>query len=95
MSVVEATVHNRRIEIAAPDELRDGTKVLVDVTAVPANIGLDESEWRYDPQALADWDAWLKTIESIEWGTSNQFDQEFRRFNIEAVRKQMQEETDA
>ena len=92
MNTIEAIVRNRRIDVPAPDELPDGTKVFVDVTPVPTEkIGINESEWRDDPDALADWDAWLKTIEPIEWGASDQFDQEFRRFNIEAVRKQMEE----
>lgn len=92
MNTIETTVQNRRIEFAAPREIPDGTKVAVDVTPLSAEkIGIDESEWRDDPEALADWDAWLKTIEPIEWRPLDQFDQEFRRYNIEAVRKQMEE----
>jgi hypothetical protein len=92
MKTIEATVQNRRIDVPAPAELPDGTKVAVEVTPLPTDkIGIDESAWRGDPEALADWDAWLKTIEPIEWGASDQFDQEFRRFNVEIVRKQMQE----
>jgi hypothetical protein len=97
MNAFKATVRNRRIELTAPDDLPDGTEVLVDVTPLPANkIGVDESEWRDDPAALADWEAWIKTIEPIEWTpeelTANaRFEEEFRRFNVEAVRKQMTE----
>ena len=92
MNTIKATVHDRRIEIAAPSELPDGTDVLVDVVPLPIDkIGIDESEWRDDADALADWAAWLKTIEPIDWGTPNPFDEEFRRVNIEAVRKQMEE----
>jgi hypothetical protein len=29
-------------------------------------IGIDESEWRDDPASLADWEAWIKTIEPLE-----------------------------
>ena len=44
MNSIETTVQNRRIEVGAPDELPDGTKVVVDVTPVPAQkIGTDES----------------------------------------------------
>jgi hypothetical protein len=90
-------VQNRRIEIAAPDELPDGTEVLVDVMPVSRDmIGIDESDWRDDPEALADWDAWIKTIEPIELTAAEtlaheRFEAEFERFNIEAVRKQMEE----
>lgn len=92
MNAIETTVQNRRIEVAAPANIPDGTKVIVDVTPLPMDkIGIDESAWRDDPEALADWEAWLKTIEPIEWVTPDEYDQAFRRFNIEAVRKQMEE----
>ncbi len=92
MNTIETTIQNRRIDIAAPDDLPDGTKVAVDVTPLATGkIGIDESEWRDDPEALAEWDAWLKTIEPIEWREPDKFDEQFRRYNIEAVRKQMQE----
>jgi hypothetical protein len=92
MNSIKTTVRNRRIELDAPNEIPDGTEVLVDVIRIGAEkIGIDESEWRDDPESLADWQAWLKTIEPIEWGAFDQFDEEFRRFNIEAVRKQMEE----
>jgi hypothetical protein len=91
MNIIETTVQNRRIEFAAPAEIPDGTKVVVDVMPLPAEkIGIDESEWRDDPEALADWDAWLKTIEPIERRPLDEFDRDFRRFDIEAVRKQME-----
>ena len=68
MRVTRTTVRNGRIELDAPDELPDGTEVLVDVTPVPVEkIGLTDSEWRDDPAALADWSAWLNTIEPIRF----------------------------
>jgi hypothetical protein len=97
MSTIKTTVRNRRIELEAPDDVPDGSEVLVELTAVaPQRIGIDESEWRDDPAALADWEAWIKAIEPIEMTAEEQaahvrFDEEFRRFNIEAVRKQMAE----
>jgi len=97
MSTIKTTIKNRRIELKAPDELPDGTEVLVDVTPVsPETVGIDESEWRDDPDALADWDAWLRTIESVELTpeeetANDRFEKEFHRFNVEAVRKQMEE----
>jgi len=68
LTTVRATVRNRRIELDAPDDLPDGTDVLVDLTPVRiGKIGLDESEWRDDAAALADWTAWLETIEPIDF----------------------------
>jgi hypothetical protein len=91
MNTTETTVQNGRVDVPAPAGLSDGTRVLVDVTPVPSfKIGIEESEWRDDPTALADWEAWLKTIDPIDWRPVDQFDEEFRRFNIEAVRKQME-----
>src|SRR5579872_1619053 len=98
MNAVKTTVQNRRISLLAPDELPDGTEVLIDITPLSTDkIGIDESQWRDDPEALADWDAWIKTIEPIELTpeevTANaRFDEEFKQFNIEAVRRQMKEE---
>ena len=67
MSTVKATVHGGRIEVTAPDELPDGTEVLVEVTPLSrGKIGIRESEWRDDPEALADWDWWIQRIEPIE-----------------------------
>ena len=97
MSTVKATVHGGRIEVMAPDELPDGTEVLVEVTSLArGRIGIRESEWRDDPEALADWDWWIERIEPIELSPEEradheQFEAEFRRYNIEAVRKQMEE----
>jgi hypothetical protein len=96
MSTVKATVRHRRIEVIAPDELPDGTEVLVEVTPISRQrIGIRESEWRDDPEALADWDWWIQRIEPIELTPEEQagherFEEEFRRYNIEAVRKQME-----
>lgn len=99
MKTIKATVRNRRIELTAPEDLPDGTEVLVDVTPLSlGKVGLDESEWRDDPAALADWETWMKTIEPIELDAEERaagarFEEEFRRFNVEAVRKQMAEGT--
>jgi hypothetical protein len=91
MNITETTVQNGRVNVAAPAGIPDGTKVLVDVTPFPSlKVGITESEWRDDAAALAEWDAWLKTIEPIDWRPADPFDQEFRRYNIEAVRKQME-----
>jgi hypothetical protein len=97
MTAIKTTVRNRRIELNAPIDLPDGTEVLVEVTPVArAKIGIDESEWRDDSEALADWNAWIQAIEPIELtpeeqAANDRFQEEFRRFNIEAVRKQMEQ----
>lgn len=90
MSVIRTTVQNGRIEFEAPKDIPDGTDVVIDVTpAVHERIGIHESDWRDDSEALADWAAWLQSIEPIDFAQPDAFDDEFRRFNIEAVRRQM------
>ena len=92
MTSIRAVVHDRRIELTVPDDIPDGAEVLVDLTPVPtAKIGLSEAEWRDDADALADWAAWLETIEPVAFAAEEAFTEEFRQFNIEAVRKQMQQ----
>jgi hypothetical protein len=56
---------------------------------------MDESEWRVDPKSIADWIAWVDTIEPLEISDDervemDRFRTEQRRFNIEAVRQQME-----
>ena len=89
MTTIRTVIHDRRIDIPAPSELIDGTEVLVELSPVRDKIGLDESEWRDDPEALADWAAWLDSIEPIDFAADGPFEREFRRLNVEAVRKQM------
>ncbi len=59
-------------------------------------VGISESEWRDDSEALVDWDAWLQSLDAIgsasgETVDQDEFDEEFRKSNIEAVRKQMED----
>lgn len=58
----------------------------------PGRIGIRESEWRDDPEALADWDWWIQRIEPIELSPEERaeherFEEEFRRSNLEEVYK--------
>jgi len=100
MNAIVGTVKNRKIVLDAPDDWPDGCGVIVEpVPPLGEKIGLDESQWRDDPATLADWEAWIKTIEPLELGAEEvaanaRFEEEFRRFNIEAVRKQMTEGLD-
>jgi hypothetical protein len=89
MSTIRAMIQDRRINVAAPDDLPDGTEVLVQPVPVADRIGIEEAQWRDDDESLADWAAWLKTIEPIRFAEPDSFDAEFGRFNVEAVRRQM------
>ena len=86
----------RRVELLAPPDWPEGTEVLIE-PAVPVTerIGIDESEWRDHPAALADRESWIRTIEPLEYtpeeaASMAEFDERMRQYNIEAVRQQME-----
>ncbi len=100
MNVIKAIIKDRRLELQAPPDWPDGTEVLIEPTQTPSEkTGIDESEWRDDPASLADWETWIKTFEPLEFTPEEaariaEFDEKMRRFNVEAVRRQMQEGAD-
>jgi hypothetical protein len=99
MNAITSVVKNGRIELVVPPDWPDGCEVVIEpVLQKPLSVGLDESDWHEDPASLADWDAWLTTIEPLEFTAEEevafaQFAEGMRRFNVEAVRQQMQEGT--
>ena len=99
MNAIRATVKSGRLELDAPPEWPDGTQVLIEPTTTSRVIGIDESQWSDDPDSLADWDAWIKTIEPLEFTSEerariDQFDQQMRLYNVNAVGRQMLERND-
>ncbi len=97
MNAIKATVVHGRVELKAPPDWPDGTEVLIEPTMAPdRKIGIDESEWRDDPESLADWEAWINTIEPFEFTADEanriaDFAEQMRQYNVEAVRRQMHE----
>ena len=96
MNTITGTFQGGRVVPDAPVDWPDGTKVEINRANESAKIGIDESEWRDDAEALADWDAWIKTVEPLEFTPQEEaemkaFDAKMRAFNIEAVRRQMEE----
>ena len=85
----EATVHDRQIIISVSEDIPDGAKVEVRVIPVVEQVGLDESQWKTDDAAMKKWNDWLTTIEPIDFLPTTAFDQQFKKFNVEAVREQM------
>jgi len=70
--------------------------VLKPTTDTRELVGMDESQWRDDPDSLADWNDWIKTIEPLELTHEEaervaEFEKQMRAHNIEAVRRQIQE----
>src|SRR5262245_8472331 len=97
MNAIRGFVKNRRISLDAPSEWPEGCAILVEPIPTPLEkIAIDESEWRDDPASLSDWEAWIKTIEPLEFTpeehtASARFNEVMRQYNIEAVRRQMEE----
>jgi hypothetical protein len=94
MNAIRAKWTKGQIVPAEPVDWPEGSELLVEPVMPSEKIGLDESEWRDDAEALADWEAWVKTIEPLEFTdeerqSMERYREEFRRFNLEAVRKQM------
>ncbi len=95
MNAIKATWLNGRILPAEPVDWPEGSELIVEPMTAPAEkIGLDEAEWRDDVEAVADWDVWLRTIEPLalsdeERAAFARYREEFRRYNLEAVRRQM------
>lgn len=101
MNAVEATVQNRRIEVPAPDELPDGTKVMVDVTPVPVGNRLEnvdfmtEEEQSDDPEAIERWIAELEALPGIRMTPEEEAEmlawrKKEKEFNLEAARREME-----
>jgi hypothetical protein len=100
MNAVEATVHNRRIEVSAPDDWPDGTKVMVDVMAVPAGNRFDdiefmtEGEQSDDPDAINRWIAELEALPGITMNPEEEAEmlawrRKEKELNLEAARQEM------
>jgi hypothetical protein len=99
LDAIRATVKSGRLELDAPPEWPDGTQVLIEPATTSPVIGIDESQWRDDPDSLADWDAWIKTIEPLEFTSEerariDEFDQQMRLYTVDAVARQMLERND-
>lgn len=95
MNTITGTFQGGQIVPDAPVDWPDGTKVEINRASRAEKIGIDESEWRDDPESLAAWDAWMKTIEPLEYTPEEEAEMEsfaakMREYNIEAVRRQME-----
>jgi hypothetical protein len=98
MNAVKATWTNGRIQPGEPVDWPEGSELVVEPVGTGEDkVGLDETEWRDDPEARADWDAWLRTIEppiltDEERAAFAAYDEQVRRHGLEAVRRQMSAE---
>src|SRR5437763_1580892 len=96
MHAIKAVWTNGQIVPAEPVDWPEGSQLLVEPLARSDEIGMDESEWRDDPESVAAWIAAVEQIEPMVWleGKREEYERYrelHRQFNIEAVRKQMEE----
>ncbi|MFN0055591.1 MAG: hypothetical protein ACKV0T_25875 [Planctomycetales bacterium] len=97
VNAIRATWKNGQIVPDGPVDWPDGCEVLVEPVPGPLEkIGIDEADWRDDPNSLADWESWIATLEPLEYTDDEhaafaRFDEQMRRYNIEAVRRQMED----
>ena len=97
MNAIKATWKDGQIVPGEAVNWPEGCALVVEpLPAAASKIGLDEAEWRDDAVSRADWDTWIQTLEPLEFTPEEEarfarFDAEMRRYNIEAVRRQMEE----
>ena len=97
MRSIKAIYSRGHVILREPVDWPEGCEVTVEPpAAMTETIGIDESQWRDDAASLADWQSWLATIEPLELTPDEQaanarFVDEMRQFNIDAVRRQMDE----
>ncbi len=100
MNAVETTVTNRRIEVPAPADWPDGTKVVVDVMPSLAPNCLDdvvfmtEDEQSDDPAAIERWMAELESLPGItmtpeEEAEMHAWRKREKEFNLEAALREI------
>ena len=65
VNAIRATWTNHQIVPAEPVDWPEGSTLLVEPISSSEKIGIDESEWRDDPESIAEWIAWVDTIEPL------------------------------
>jgi hypothetical protein len=74
----------------------EGSELLVEpILPNDGRVGLTEEEWRDDPESITAWEAGVRNIEPPEYSDEERaemtrYREEYRRCNLEAVRRQMQ-----
>jgi hypothetical protein len=96
MHAIKATWINGQILPSEPVDWPEGSELLVEpIVPNEEKIGLTEKEWRADPESIATWEAGVRSIEPPEYSDAERaemarYREEYRRFNLEAVRRQME-----
>jgi len=97
IETVKGVFRDGRIELTEPVDWPEGTEVSILLRPVQTErMGIDESEWRDDPEAMADWEVWARSLEPLEYTPEEEAEMKrwnavMKAYNIEAVRKQWEE----
>ena len=67
MNTIRTTVKNRHIDIPAPDNMPDGTEIIVDIHLPMEKEWLDESEWDETPLGNETWIEWAKSLKPMHF----------------------------
>ena len=98
MNAIKAVWQNGRILPSGPIDWPEGSQLLVEPIETDGEcLGLTEEEpWGDDPASIAAWEAGVRSIETPEFTDEEQaemarYREESRRFNLEAIRRQMED----
>lgn len=95
MHAIKAIWTNGQILLCEPVDWPEGSEVIVEPIMPKGRTGLTEEEWRDDPASVAAWEAGVRSIETPEYSDQERADmaryrQEYRRYNLEAMRRQIE-----
>lgn len=105
MSVIRGTIQDGKVVFDTPPDWPEGKEVLVIDPAEANKASIDdgdrfrmllEEEQGTDPESIAKWLAWFDSLEPLkmtqeEEAAMNEWRTKMKAFNVEAVRRQMEE----
>ncbi len=96
MNSIMATWKNGKIVPAEPVDWPEGSRLRVEPVTDGDELVPGDDVWGDDPVSIAAWEAGVRAIEppvytDEERAEMERYAVEFRRFNLEAVRKQMED----
>ncbi len=87
MNAVRAIWKNGDIVPVGPVDWPEGCEVSIEpVSKDYDRIGVDEADWRDDPESRADWNTWILTLEPLEFT----YEEERRLAEFEAEMRSFQ-----
>ena len=92
MHAIKAVWKNGQIVPSEPVDWPEGSRIACGTDRAEDGIwAWTEANWRDDPESIADWEAWVRTsngpFTDEERARLSCYREEYRRYNLEAVRK--------